>query len=57
MSRLKIVVNAAVTKRTISAYNNCLFVIGKQTIKRSKAERCTKTLLSCTAAHSPEIYK
>lgn len=55
MSRLKIVVNAAVTKRTISAYNNCLFVMGKQTIRRSKAERCTRTLLSCTAAHKPEI--
>ena len=57
MSRLRIVDKAAVTKRTISAYNSCLLCIGKQTIKRSKADLCTKTLESCTAAHKPQTLK
>lgn len=44
ISLRRIVVSAAVTNRTISAYNNWVLFIGKQAINKSKADLCTKML-------------
>lgn len=38
ISLRNIVVSAAVTRRTISEYNNWLLFIGKHTINKSKAD-------------------
>lgn len=57
ISRLKIVVSADLTNRTISAYTSWVLCMGKHTINKSSADLCTKMLESCTAAVKPQTYQ
>lgn len=57
ISRLKTTVNADVTTCTISEATSWLLWIGKPSNSKSKAHRCTNTLLSCKDAQSPWTWK